>query len=314
MIKVKLSLEECNIKQLRKCASEKKLGKVVGESGQLVGAERAKKQPIIQALKDKGIQSIEVEVTQRQKKTVETKAATKEFNMIEVLGLSLDEQAEVETALRNSGNSLNELTKAGLLMKARKVNTEYDKLQSLTPEQRKQTTLSGAAVANLKKVTDAIVAWNHACYDNTLRVFINASILRTLTGSNLNTIKDFLSHFRTNDDHAESPDQHNERYDLTEKDNKKGRDEYGNRIKIAELINRQIPSKPVEAKTPETNAPVSIVPIPDNKSAVKTQEKNIVMIGANDPQKFAEYLDTLESESGLSQTRQKQNRLRTILC
>jgi hypothetical protein len=69
-----------------------------------------------------------------------------------------------------------------------------------------------------------------------LRVYLNASILRNLTGSNLNTIKDFLSVYRTPDDFLHSPDEHNQHYGLTDKDNRKGRDEFGNKIKISELI------------------------------------------------------------------------------
>jgi hypothetical protein len=61
--------------------------------------------------------------------------------------LTDEELVEVESAMEVSKMSLLELAKAGLLLKARRINTDYSKVASLTPEQRKQTTLAGAANA-----------------------------------------------------------------------------------------------------------------------------------------------------------------------
>jgi hypothetical protein len=94
-------------------------------------------------------------------------------------------------------------------------------------------------------------------------VYLNASILRNLTGSNLNTIKDFLSIYRTPDDFLHTAEEHNQHYGLTDKDNRKGRDEFGNKIKISELIKQptplekpgiEVPSPKVESSTQENFA------------------------------------------------------------
>jgi hypothetical protein len=189
--------------------------------------------------------------------------------------LTDEELVEVQSAMDVSKMSLLELAKAGLLLKTRRINTDYSKVASLTPEQRKQTTLAGAANANLRVTADSIVRWNHAQYNNDLRVYLNASILRNLTGSNLNTIKDFLSVYRTPDDFLHSPDEHNQHYGLTDKDNRKGRDEFGNKIKISELIKQVAPTEKPQAEVQET---------PNQSIDSSVQET------------FAQRIDKLESE------------------
>src|SRR5579883_427603 len=170
------------------------------------------------------------------KKTSKKAEPVKETNILDVLQLTSEEKAEVEAAVKASNIFLNQLIKEGLLLKARKINTETKRLEGLSLEQRRRSTFIGAATPNLRQTTDTIVSWNHGQYNNDLRVYINASILRTLTGSNLNTIKDFLVSYRTNDQFLETAEEHNQRYGLVEGDNRKGRDEFGNRIKIADLI------------------------------------------------------------------------------
>src|SRR5579883_633902 len=170
------------------------------------------------------------------KKTSKKAEPVKETNILDVLQLTSEEKAEVEAAVKASNIFLNQLIKEGLLLKARKINTETKRLEGLSLEQRRRSTFIGAATPNLRQTADTIVSWNHGQYNNDLRVYINASILRTLTGSNLNTIKDFLVSYRTNDQFLETAAEHNQRYGLVEGDNRKGRDEFGNRIKIADLI------------------------------------------------------------------------------
>jgi len=189
--------------------------------------------------------------------------------------LTDEELVEVESAMDVSKMSLLELAKAGLLLKARRINTDYSKVASLTPEQRKQTTLAGAANANLRATADSIILWNHTQYNNDLRVYLNASILRNLTGSNLNTIKDFLSIYRTPDDFLHTPEEHNQHYGLTDKDNRKGRDEFGNKIKISELIKQATPTE---------------------KPQVEVQEAPSQSIDGSIQESFAQRIDKLESE------------------
>lgn len=211
-------------------------GKPTGETKR---AGQSNKESLVKFFESKGITEIDLDSpptpTSKQvdKPQFEIK---KEFDILEHLVLTEDEKLEVETAIRSSGYSLNQLIKEGLLMKARKVVSETKKLQSLTDAEKLQTTIKGAADSRLREASDHIVMWNHGCYDNGLRVFLNASILRTLTGANLNSIKNFLDRYRTPDDFLETAEEHNNRYDLTENDNRKGRDEYGHRIAIADLI------------------------------------------------------------------------------
>jgi len=190
--------------------------------------------------------------------------------------LNEQEQTEVNKALEITGMSLLELAKAGLLMKARRIANDYTKVATLDPQQRKQTTLAGAANANLRATADSVVQWNHGQYNNDLRVYLNASILRNLTGSNLNTIKDFLSVYRTPDDFLHTAEEHNQHYGLTDKDNRKGRDEFGNKIKISELIKQ---------------------PAPSEKPKVEVQEEPNLDVELSTQESFAQRIDKLESES-----------------
>ena len=199
---------------------------------------------------------------------------------LSMFSLNEQEQAEVNKALEITGMSLLELAKAGLLMKARRLTKDYTTVEGLTPDQRKQTTLAGAAIANLRGTADSIVQWNHAQYNNDLRVYLNASILRNLTGSNLNTIKDFLSTYRTPDDFLHTPEEHNQHYGLTDKDNRKGRDEFGNKIKISELIKQPAPSGKPQIEIQEVPTPE----VPSLNVELSTQET------------FAQRINKLESE------------------
>lgn len=203
---------------------------------------------------------------------------------IEMFLLNEEEKNEVQNALEISGMSLLELAKAGLLMKARRVNTDYEKVKTLTPEQRRNTTLAGAANANLKTTADRIVQWNHAQYNNNLRVYLNASILRNLTGSNLNTIKDFLSVYRTPDDFLHTAEEHNQHYGLTDKDNRKGRDEFGNKIRISELIKQPILQK------------IETVELEEKPRTVPTEVEKINQRMSSE-QQFAQRIDQLESKA-----------------
>ena len=198
-----------------------------------------------------------------------------------MFSLNEQEQDEVNKALEITGMSLLELAKAGLLMKARRLTKDYTKVETLTPDERKQSTLAGAAIANLRATADNIIQWNHGQYNNDLRVYLNASILRNLTGSNLNTIKDFLSAYHTPDDYLHTPDEHNQHYGLTDKDNRKGRDEFGNKIKISELIKQPVPS--VKPKVEREEAPTSEVPS--------------LNVDLSPQESFAQRIDKLESDS-----------------
>lgn len=263
---------------LRKLASSSGLKRVVrGESE--VSIWDARRAELIAAL-------FPPEASQAQPQAQVQVEVQKQELDLDMFALGEEEKAEVEKALAISGMTLLELARAGLLMKARRIVTDYTKVESLTPEQRRNTTLAGAAMANLRATADRIVAWNHACYNNDLRVYLNASILRNLTGSNLNTIKDFLSLYRTSDDFLHTPDEHNQHYGLSDKDNRKGRDEFGNKIRISELIKLPIPQRAEES---EVTKPVE----------EKVDLQSVVVENLSPEKAFSQRIDQLESEADI---------------
>lgn len=244
---MKISLQDTKVSELRKMVSALKISKIQSTERGEVEVSRGRKAELIAALESH--QEDEAQEIEAQ----EIKA--EELNL-EMFKLTEEEKLVVDEALEISKMNLLELAKAGLLLKARKLVTELKKVQELTPDQLRNSTLIGSAQAKLRATTDDIVRWNHAQYSNDLRVYLNASILRNLTGSNLNTVKDFLSIYRTPDDFLHTADEHNQHYGLCENDNRKGRDEFGNKIKISELIKQSIPPEKLpigveEAPTPE---------------------------------------------------------------
>lgn len=258
-------IRSMNVAELRKEAQKRGFARIQGEGEgrDVVELKKTRKPELIKAL----LPLCEPEI-----KVLE----------IEMFKLSEEETVEIKAALEVSKMSLLELTKAGLLMKARRINTDYEKVSSMSSEERRNTTLSGAANANLRSTADRIVQWNHAQYNNDLRVYLNASILRNLTGSNLNTIKDFLSVYRTPDEFLHTSDEHNQHYGLTDKDNRKGRDEFGSKIKISELIKQPLPQKPEkqEAQTVEEKP----TPQPIEEETLSPQKQ------------FAQRIDQLKSD------------------
>ena len=112
---------------------------------------------------------------------------------------------------------------------------------------------------------------NNAAYDNKTRVFINPSVVRSLTGCNLNSIKQVFDNYFTDDKNLETIDEHNQRYELTNRDNKKGRDGLGNRIKISDLIASVRLSEPKEE---------TIKPLHFESDIIPSQAMHLIMVTA----------------------------------
>ena len=192
----------------------------------------------------------------------------------EFLGLSKEEAKEIADASKASGISQENIIKTGILTRARKIQSEFLRTKSLSSEQLKNSTFIGAGHKIIKETIDKLVMSNNAAYDNKSRIFINPSIIRKLTGCNLNSIKQICENYVTDDKFLESLDDHNARYELTNRDNKKGRDELGNRIKIEELIIEKAAKK-------------------EEKMPIKNEEK-IMNYGD-----FAALIDSLEDEQSI---------------
>ena len=158
------------------------------------------------------------------------------MKVYEFLGFDQKEINAVREASKASGMSQESIIKSGILTRAKKISSEFKKTKDLSIEQLKQSTFIGAGHKIIKEVIDKLVMSNNAAYDNKIRVFINPSVVRSLTGCNLNSIKQVFDNYFTNDNFLETIDEHNSRHQLTNRDNKKGRDELGNRIKISDLI------------------------------------------------------------------------------
>jgi hypothetical protein len=140
----------------------------------------------------------------------------------------------------------------------------------------------GSANKGIEICVNKLIAWNNAQPDKndnekTLKVFICASIVRSITKSNLNTINRFLENYRTNDKFNETIEQHNKRHKLNDSDNKKGRDAEGNRINIYDLISN---FKPVISE-PET-----VIQVKEVKEVKEAKDMTY--------SEFAKYIDSLE--------------------
>jgi hypothetical protein len=200
------------------------------------------------------------------------------MKVYEFLGFNQDEINAVVEASKISGMSQESIIKSGILTRAKKVSSEFEKTKNLSTEELKQSTFIGAGHKIIKETIDKLVISNNAAYDNKTRVFINPSVVRSLTGCNLNSIKQVFDNYFTDDKNLETIDEHNQRYGLTNRDNKKGRDELGNRIKISDLIASVRLSEPKE----ETIKPLHF-------------ESDIIP----SYQQFAAYIDNLENEESI---------------
>ena len=200
------------------------------------------------------------------------------MKVYEFLGFNQDEINAVANASKVSGMSQESIIKSGILTRAKKVSSEFEKTKNLSTEELKQSTFIGAGHKIIKETIDKLVMSNNAAYDNKTRVFINPSVVRSLTGCNLNSIKLVFDNYFTDDKNLETIDEHNQRYELTNRDNKKGRDGLGNRIKISELIASVRLSEPKE----ETIKPLHF-------------ESDIIP----SYQQFAAYIDSLENEESI---------------
>ena len=200
------------------------------------------------------------------------------MKVYEFLAFNQDEINAVVEASKISGMSQESIIKSGVLTRAKKVSSEFEKTKNLSTEELKQSTFIGAGHKIIKETIDKLVISNNAAYDNKTRVFINPSVVRSLTGCNLNSIKQVFDNYFTDDKNLETIDEHNQRYGLTNRDNKKGRDELGNRIKISDLIASVRLSQPKE----ETMKPLHF-------------ESGIIL----NYQQFAAYIDNLGDEQSI---------------
>ena len=283
-MKTREELEKMQKLEIREYA--KSLG-VNGYSARIENKNGNKSEPTKEILIDRIMDFLTTEPVAAEPVAAEPVAAepvaaepkTEGMNIVKIyefLGFDQDEVSAVVAASKISGMSQEAIIKSGVLTRARKISKEFERTKDLTTEQLKQSTFIGAGHKIIKETIDKLVMSNNAAYDNKTRVFINPSVVRSLTGCNLNSIKQVFDNYLTNDN-LETIDEHNSRHQLTNRNNKKGRDELGNRIKISDLI--------------------------ANIKIVKTEKENMKLHFESSKiptyQAFAAYIDSLENEESI---------------
>jgi hypothetical protein len=134
--------------------------------------------------------------------------------------LSPGEHGEVEAALTNSGSELDVVAKDGLLQRSRYLNSIADKqaqLESMSDLQMQKATFKGAANFRIEQGIATIINHNDREAEKSRKVCLTKGIVFKLTGSNRQTINKYF------DEHEVMIADHNQKHELTESDNRKGK-------------------------------------------------------------------------------------------
>ena len=139
---------------------------------------------------------------------------------LENFNLSSSEQLEVNNALTNSDSQLDEVAKDGILQRSRYLNSIADKqaqLESMTNKELHEATFKGAANFKIEQAVNKIIEHNNSQSEKSRKVCITKGIIFKLTKSNRQTINKWF------DLHSTMIDDHNQKYRLTDADNRKGK-------------------------------------------------------------------------------------------
>ena len=136
-----------------------------------------------------------------------------------LLGLNGSEIREVQNAEKVSLQSLQTIARDGILQKARYINSTVGKkdYDSMTDDELKISTSKGSANARISNMIEKIRQHNDNQPDNSDRLFLSSSLIFKLTNSNFKIINSYFETYRTMIDDA------NNKYQLSEKDNRKGK-------------------------------------------------------------------------------------------
>jgi hypothetical protein len=139
------------------------------------------------------------------------------------LPLTNDEQQQVQSAMSNSGLTYQEIAKDGLLQRAKYLNSvakKQSELESLSDADIKENinklTFKGVADYRIEQAIQKIIDYNETASQND-KICITKGIVFNITGSNRQTINKF---FETKQHWI---DDHNNKHNLTDKDNRKGK-------------------------------------------------------------------------------------------
>lgn len=126
----------------------------------------------------------------------------------------------VDKAIKNSGLSLQQIVKDGVLQRAKYLNSiaqSQAKLDSMSEEELKIQTFKGVANYRIEQAIEVIKAHNDKQGEKADKICITKGVVFKITGSNRQTINKFF------DEHYLMIEDHNNKHSLTDKDNRKGK-------------------------------------------------------------------------------------------
>lgn len=136
-----------------------------------------------------------------------------------LLGLNGSEIKEVKNAESVSLQSLQSIARDGVLQKARYINSTIGKkdYDIMSDDELKISTTKGSAFQRISNMIEKIKQYNDSQPDNSTRFFLSPSLIFKLTNSNFKIINNYFETYRNMIDDS------NNKYQLTDKDNRKGK-------------------------------------------------------------------------------------------
>ena len=139
---------------------------------------------------------------------------------LESLNLTEDESTEVKKAITNSNSSLLQVMQDGTLQRARYLNSVSKKesnLDNLTDEELRLKSFKGVANYRINQAIETVINHNNNQGEKANKICLTRSVIFKLTGSNRAIINKFF------DDHHIMISDHNQKHELTDLDNRKGK-------------------------------------------------------------------------------------------
>jgi len=130
------------------------------------------------------------------------------------------EKLEINKAINNSNLPYSTIVKDGTLQRVRYLNSiakQQAELESLSDEELKDKTFKGVALHRINNMVEHIKNHNDMQGEKPNKVCLTRGIIAKLTGSNRQTINNFF------DDYHIMIDDHNQKHQLTDTDNRKGK-------------------------------------------------------------------------------------------
>jgi ketosteroid isomerase-like protein len=136
-----------------------------------------------------------------------------------LLGLDGEQITTVQDAENNSGQDLKTIVRYGTLQRAKYLNSTMGKkdFESMSEDELKATTTKGSAYHRITQAIEFIKNHNDNQSEKKLKFYISSSLVFKITGSNRRSINQFFKQYQT------MIDEHNNKHQLTDMDNRKGK-------------------------------------------------------------------------------------------